>query len=196
VPVGSFRRRRLKFGSIDRRARSLSPSPMKALFQARSKASPRTVRRAGVDAGRLGGEPGLPAQPAGHSRAAEILRESSTRVTAARIATLALLLGRKDALSAAGVHEALGVRAPDRVTIYRSLEALAERGLISVVVATDRIRRYVFRRTNGEARVRFRCSVCRGITVLPAVLPILTELGNCSIERQTLSVSGVCSSCR
>lgn len=169
---------------------------MQTLVPTRTKAASPLARRARAHADRVGSALGPPPQESEGSRAVELLREASTRVTAGRIAILELLLRRKGPLSAAEVHEALGVRAPDRVTIYRSLEALAERGLISVVVATDRIRRYVFRRTNGEARVRFRCLVCKGITVLPAVLPVLTELGNCSIERQTLSVSGVCSSCR
>ncbi len=169
---------------------------MQTLVQTRTKAASRSAQRARAHADQVGSVLGPPPQESEDSRAVELLREASTRVTVGRIAILELLLRCKDPLSAAEVHEALDVRAPDRVTIYRSLEALAERGLISIVVATDRIRRYVIRRTSGEARVRFRCSVCKGITVLPAVLPELPALSNCSIERQTLNVAGVCSGCR
>ncbi|WP_406362241.1 Fur family transcriptional regulator [Streptomyces sp. NBC_00715] len=84
------------------------------------------TRKGGRVNGKTPGEPG---------RAATLLRDRGLRVTSNRLQTLELLSRSGAHLSSAEVHNALrrmGERV-DPATVYRSLEALAEVGLVHAI---------------------------------------------------------------
>jgi Fur family ferric uptake transcriptional regulator len=68
------------------------------------------------------------------------LRQSSVRITAARIKVLAALLGAERAFTHQDVQDTLSDM--DRVTLYRALDCLTDAGLAHKIAGDDRVFRY------------------------------------------------------
>jgi Fur family ferric uptake transcriptional regulator len=75
-----------------------------------------------------------------HSIAETQLRDSSLRVTDARIKVLTALLGAPYAFSHQDVQDTLADM--DRVTLYRALDCLTDAGLAHKIAGDDRVFRY------------------------------------------------------
>jgi Fe2+ or Zn2+ uptake regulation protein len=103
-------------------------------------------------------------------------------VTPIRVSVIELLLSQSCALSAADVLGGLRAEAPDRVTIYRTLSALTECGLIRQEMNFDKVRRYVL--------------VCGAERTRRAELLAAEAFPGCEITGQTLLVEGRCEECR
>ena len=130
------------------------------------------------------------------SQAVSMLKEGGSRVTSSRVAVIDVLLERAPPLSAVEILESLGNTAPDRVTVYRTLSALATIGIIHEVLSFDRVRRYGIAQQSSAVTVRFRCTHCGATSARPALLPELLLFDGCLITRQSLEVEGRCGECR
>jgi Fur family ferric uptake transcriptional regulator len=102
-----------------------------------------------------------------------LLQESTMRSTGARIKVLALLLGARRALSHQDVQQALP--AMDRVTLYRTLDHLAEAGLAHKITGDDRVFRYSAGNeqaaqggSSGHQHGHFKCVRCARVFCLDA----------------------------
>lgn len=78
----------------------------------------------------------------GGARWAERLRERGLRVTRSRLDVLRVLAGSPSPLQAQEVLEALSGAHADRVTVYRTLNALVDHGLAHRIDPGDRVWRY------------------------------------------------------
>jgi len=130
------------------------------------------------------------------SPAITLLKAAGSRVTTSRVAIIEMLIERATPLSAVEILEALGKSAPDRVTVYRTLSALASSGVTHEVLSFDRVRRYAIAQQSSAVTVRFRCTQCDATSTRPALLPELMLFDGCLITRQSLEVEGRCGECR
>jgi Fur family ferric uptake transcriptional regulator len=148
-------------------------------------AGDRPLESAGVAAGRARDE------------ASALLRETGERVTPARRAVLAVLARSRRALSHHEVDAALGdARAVDRVTLYRVLDWLVERGLAHRVIGPDRTGRYSLARGARERRAYFQCSGCGTVICLERAAPRRVALPRgFRSEQVEVTVKGRCPRC-
>jgi Fur family ferric uptake transcriptional regulator len=152
--------------------------------------------------------PHLPTEPATLEAAQDRLRELGARVTQPRVAILACLIGSDDPLTHQAVIDRLpgGVDAIDRVTVYRVLDWLVERGVAQKRAGNDRIFRFsLVEHEAARAQVHrqhshFHCSRCDrtfcldpASTPAPAVTPAVPS--GFAIEHVELTVNGVCAEC-
>lgn len=148
---------------------------------------------------------------AANQNAREMVRQSGARVTGARVAVLAALLGARRPLSHQEVLDRLRrAQAPfDRVTLYRVLDWLAEHGLAHKLAGDDRVYRYAAGQgENGAgglavhaAHGHFQCMHCHKVYCLddmPRLPHALSKtLPEGFVGRQLeLTVRGYCAACR
>ncbi|WMW80978.1 transcriptional repressor [Undibacterium cyanobacteriorum] len=109
----------------------------------------------------------------GAAEARSALRSVGLRVTTPRISVLSLLLLQQRAMSHTEMQEDLPEI--DRVTLYRSLDSLAEAGLAHKIIGDDRITRFRFgtahstQHVNGQQSHQhghFQCLRCAKVFCL------------------------------
>jgi Fur family ferric uptake transcriptional regulator len=139
--------------------------------------------------------------PAIRERAAVLVERTGARVTRQRIEVLAALLAAPRALSHHEIERRLnrdlGI---DRVTVYRVLEWLVERGLAHRISGDDRVWR--FNAADGEpahsyGHAHFKCNGCGEVICLDEVraarrVPLPAGYRSQEVE---LTVKGLCAEC-
>jgi Fur family ferric uptake transcriptional regulator len=128
-----------------------------------------------------------------HARSA--IRETGERVTPARVRVLEELMGSGRALSHHDLEDALGAAAMDRVTLYRVLEWLVERGLSCRTLGGDRVFRFSATRP-GVGHAHFECSGCGRVLCLAVPTPQAAGLPQgFRADSVALTVRGRCADC-
>lgn len=131
----------------------------------------------------------------------ELLRKSQLSVTAGRRKILELFLLQDGALSHGDIEKKAGEKF-DRVTVYRTLQAFLEKGLIHSIPTSDNSIRYALCKddcSNGHHRddhVHFICNNCGNAVCLEeVVVPTIRLPRGYIIQQVEMLVSGVCKSC-
>lgn len=136
------------------------------------------------------------------NQAEELIRQTGDRLTVTRAKILAFLLAQESAVTHQQIENALGSQERiDRVTLYRVLDWLVEKGLAHKVVSGDRMWR--FRANNNNTNVHqhahFKCERCAKVICLDDVrlgyetpLPLPDGYRGREIE---LTVKGLCARC-
>jgi Fur family transcriptional regulator, ferric uptake regulator len=131
----------------------------------------------------------------------ELLRKSQLSVTGSRRKILELFLQYDGALSHSDIEKKASEKF-DRVTVYRTLQAFVERGLIHSIPTPDNSIRYALCKddcTGGQHRddhVHFICNTCGNTVCLEEVVVPGIKLPRGYIVQQVeMLVSGVCKSC-
>jgi Fur family ferric uptake transcriptional regulator len=128
-----------------------------------------------------------------HARSA--ILETGARVTPARVRVLEELMGSGRALSHHDLEDSLGTAAMDRVTLYRVLEWLVERGLSCRTLGGDRVFRFSASRP-GAGHAHFECSGCGRVLCLAVPAPQPAGLPHgFRAESVALTVRGRCADC-
>ncbi|MDG4596398.1 MAG: Fur family transcriptional regulator [Candidatus Contendobacter sp.] len=127
------------------------------------------------------------------------LQTLGQRVTPARLAVLATLLDSPNALSHHEVAAKVAVSGErcDRVTLYRVLEWLVERGLAHKVAGEDRSWRFGAMLDESHEHPHFRCLCCGKVLCLDTLRPALI-LGlptGYTIQRAEITIQGTCPDC-
>ncbi len=127
--------------------------------------------------------------------AAEILRENGFRVTRLRVKILDLLMHTDRSYSAPQLFNHFGQR-EDRVTIYRTLSDLEQKGIFNRFLDTSGTACYVFYPGYSALSPHFRCNRCGHMLVLPA-LPeeYMQHIQMHEVEKTSLLFSGICREC-
>jgi len=131
--------------------------------------------------------------------AENMILHHSGRATAGRIGILATLLAEQKAIT----HREIEQRLPqslqlDRVTLYRTLEWLAENGLIHKITSDDRVWRYhANHESHSHQHAHFKCTGCAQVICLDSVpagqsWPLPAGYRFQEIE---LTVKGLCAHC-
>jgi Fur family ferric uptake transcriptional regulator len=126
-----------------------------------------------------------------------LLEELGLRITGARLAVLGFILQSRRAVSHADVEAGLAARQIDRVTLYRTLDTLAEAGLLAKSIGSDRVARFVpIARGDHSHHAHFSCDRCGRLYCLPAKPPRPAQLP-AGFEASTveLNVHGLCADC-
>ena len=128
------------------------------------------------------------------------LASRGLRRTAVREAVLRALAGRGRPLSHAELARVVGAGV-DRVTLYRTLNALHEAGLVHRVLGEDAVRRYSSHDPDAPAcpgdHPHFLCLECGRMRCLSGqALPRVTVPRGCQVRGKQLVVFGLCEACR
>lgn len=142
-----------------------------------------------------------PARSAGlqaRDRRRDQLAQLGLRVTANRLAVLALLESASHAMSHADIEAALPV-AIDRVTLYRTLDSFVDAGLLTKSVGADRQNRFALRhgeQANHHQHAHFQCDDCGRVYCLAVQAPreLMVPPGF-AVEGVDLQVHGHCADC-
>lgn len=131
-----------------------------------------------------------------------ILREAGLRVTASRLAVLAILHAAPRPMSHGEVVKALAADVADRATIYRNLIDFVRVGLARKTELGDRVWRYEMVAAGHSSRdhPHFVCNECGNVQCLPGVevAMIRSDQGPRALrDRQfELQFRGYCDDCR
>ncbi len=133
---------------------------------------------------------------------AQLLCSHGVRPTQQRLAVYEYLLGHPIHPSVDTVYEAVSVDQPtfSRTTVYNSLHALVQAGLVRELPLCSEERRYD---AGMMPHAHFRCIGCGCIKDVPLaadtahslLLDGSDELKGCLVQGQELSLSGLCAAC-
>jgi len=128
----------------------------------------------------------------------KILKQTSLRVTAPRLAVLRVLASSKIPLSNTEVIERIGQTDWDPATIYRNLIKLRDAGIARVVSRAGGIDRYALAGSQNDHRhPHFICEKCDQITCLPTVTTSMKTDGpwEVALETAMIQLRGTCPVC-
>ncbi|MDQ2660521.1 MAG: transcriptional repressor [Actinomycetota bacterium] len=129
------------------------------------------------------------------------LRQRGERVTAPRRAVLAALSSRPEHLTADEVSALLDGANVHRATVYRTLDLLAETGVVSHRHTAGGATRYHLAATAaGREHLHGHCRSCGTVAVLPTdaldrVIARLRAVSGFHLEVEQSSLSGLCEKC-
>lgn len=131
--------------------------------------------------------------------AENMVRETGERLTRPRVEVLAVLLAAERALShhevESRINASLGI---DRVTVYRVLDWLSEKGLAHKIAGEDRLWRYnAAEHAHSQSHAHFQCERCGMVICLDEqddALRVRVPRGFISREI-ALTVKGFCATC-
>jgi Fur family ferric uptake transcriptional regulator len=131
----------------------------------------------------------------------EILKRSKLSVTASRKKILNLFLQQAGALAHGDIEKKAGDHF-DRVTVYRTLQAFVEKGIIHIIPTADNSIRYALCKNDCEEghhhdhHVHFVCSNCNNTYCLDDVVTPEIKLpkGYTSSQIEVV-VEGICKQC-
>jgi Fur family transcriptional regulator, ferric uptake regulator len=135
------------------------------------------------------------------SKIDDLLKKSNLSVTGGRRKILELFLQHDGALSHSDIEKKAGEKF-DRVTVYRTLQAFLEKGLIHSIPTSDNSIRYALCKddcSGGQHRddhVHFICNNCGNAVCLEeVVVPAIKLPRGYTVQQVEMLVSGVCKSC-
>jgi Fur family ferric uptake transcriptional regulator len=130
-----------------------------------------------------------------------LLKKNQLSITGGRRKILELFLQQDGALSHSDIEKKAGEKF-DRVTVYRTLQAFLEKGLIHSIPTPDNSIRYALCKDDcsggqhHDDHVHFICNTCGNTVCLEDVTVPAIKLPRGYIPQQTeVLVSGVCKSC-
>lgn len=134
----------------------------------------------------------------GLDEALELLRKNELRVTEPRRAMLNILIHEHGPFSAEELHQKLGGKGCDVVTVYRSLQAMEEIGVLRRCDFGDGTYRYEF--NHGEHHHHhIICRTCRSVELIDVCVAdslerMARQKGYQNVTH-TLEIFGTCAKC-
>lgn len=128
----------------------------------------------------------------------EIVRRHDLRATPARLAVLGAVRAADTPMSHMDVAAELGRQSPDRATIFRNLNQLAEVGLLRRIDVGDHIWRFIaIGDEPRELRADFVCGSCGTVERLPKIEIWVPAGAPRAIAHKEIEIKlhGVCNSC-
>lgn len=133
------------------------------------------------------------------AKALEKLRANGQRVTEPRKAILGILAAEHGPFSAEELHQRLGRKECDLVTVYRTLTAMEEIGIVRRCDFGDGTYRYEFNHA-GHHHHHIICRSCRAVRVIEvcvvdALERMVRDMGYADVSH-TLELFGTCPECQ
>ncbi|MBP3193149.1 Fur family transcriptional regulator [Natronogracilivirga saccharolytica] len=135
----------------------------------------------------------------------EVLQKHGLKATATRIRVLEVLMNSDIALSHNDITERLDDASPDKVTLYRTLNAFVSCGLAHKVATEDRNWLYALQMHDGgtsmqpDDHAHFICDECERIYCLPMdaeyLKPAVPSDRGFIIKSQEFRLHGTCPEC-
>lgn len=128
------------------------------------------------------------------------MRRTAARATRPRIEVLAVLLAAPRALTHHEIERRVRrVSHTNRVTIYRVLDWLVERGLAHRIAADDRVWRFnAVHEAQAQQHAHFKCNDCGEVICLEKAPPArsIPVPAGYRPQKVELTVKGLCADCR
>lgn len=130
----------------------------------------------------------------------DILRRKHLSITGSRKKILSLFFNSKDALAHGDIEKKAGEKF-DRVTIYRTLQAFLEKGIVHAIPTADNSVRYALCKDCTEEHhhddhVHFVCNNCKKTICLDEVASPNIELPEDYVaDNVQVVINGVCKDC-
>ncbi len=127
-----------------------------------------------------------------------LLREKGLRVTAPRIAILAVMLNAGCPITESTIAASLAPTAPDKTTIYRTLMSLVEVDLVHKAFVQQRQWHFELAHhcTTHQCHPHFTCIQCQQTECLHGVAAPLIQLPKgLTMTRQQIRIEGICVNC-
>ena len=128
-----------------------------------------------------------------------LLSRAGLKKTRQRMDVLKVLVNAKRPLTAEQIGYRLGKEAPNRVTIYRTIETFAESGLVHRAYIHDRSRYYELGEhcTDLQCHPHFTCTKCGSTRCMPgSTVGMVKGLGQgFVVHRQQVRIEGLCPRC-
>ncbi|MHC4061496.1 MAG: Fur family transcriptional regulator [Planctomycetota bacterium] len=132
-------------------------------------------------------------------KARELLGTAGLRRTGPRLAVLGALLGARKPQTADQIAARLSPPAANRVTVYRTLEAFLEAGLVHKAFIDERTWHFELAHncTESQCHPHFTCTDCGDTNCLTDIsLPLAKSPGKgFVIRRQRVQFEGLCPKC-
>lgn len=129
-----------------------------------------------------------------------LLAKAGLKRTTGRVAMLKVLLNAGEPMTQQQILEKVGHTGLNRVSVYRTLHAFTEAGLVHRVEAGDRLWRFAVCKCGSRTHCHphFTCRACGKIECLNTIsLPCLTEpIPGYRVEEQEVYLRGLCVNCR
>ncbi|MFT4754933.1 MAG: Fur family ferric uptake transcriptional regulator [Salibacteraceae bacterium] len=130
---------------------------------------------------------------------ADLLRDRKLKATSTRLDVLSVISDYKKAIPFSKIQDALNNF--DRVTLYRTIHSLMEKGIIHKALVEGSDTFYAVCSNNcsshshNHKHIHFKCSSCQAVTCVQADSPISFSIPGHSIENFEIEVTGVCTTC-
>ena len=130
---------------------------------------------------------------------AALLRERKLKATSTRLEVLSVIYDYNKAIPFSEIQNAL--HGFDRVTLYRTLHALIESGIIHKALIDENETFFALcsnsclSHAHNHNHIHFKCSSCQSVTCVQADRPISFSIPGHSIENFEIEATGVCASC-
>lgn len=137
-----------------------------------------------------------------HCDSTELLRSRNLRVTRKKAAILGEIIRSDRPLSASDVHAGVSTSLPvDLATVYRTLNALRENGLIREIPDGSDTVHYEIACMHNPVHPHFKCIRCQRILCLDTLsgestADVARYAGDCDIEEISITLSGICRECK
>jgi Fur family ferric uptake transcriptional regulator len=128
----------------------------------------------------------------------KLLTSVSLRRTRPRLAILEALLTANHPLSQEQIAENIGLDAPNKTTIYRTLTNLVETGLVHEAFLEHRVQYYELAHNCGQkcCHPHFTCSRCLQTLCMTHVAAPMVQLPeDFQVQRQQIHIEGICPKC-
>lgn len=131
----------------------------------------------------------------------ELLRSRSLKATSHRLNLLIKLQAYNSAMPYSAIQEAM--KSMDRVTLYRTLESLKEKGIIHKAFQGSNESYYAIcgKECNNHDHhhhdhVHFKCVKCESVTCEVPSKKVEISIPNIDIHKVSVHLEGVCNLCR
>jgi len=130
---------------------------------------------------------------------AELLRTRNLKATSTRLDVLSVISDFGRAIPFSEIQDELDDF--DRVTLYRTIHALIENGIIHKALIDENETFYALCTKNCTSdchqhkHVHFKCTKCKAVTCVETARPIIISIQGHSIENFEIEASGICVSC-
>lgn len=132
-------------------------------------------------------------------KAKKLLKSADLRCTQCRMSILSALLEAKKPITREQITSALSQKAPNKVTIYRTLESLLQANLVHKAFVKNRTWHFepAHNCTTDQCHPHFTCKSCNQTHCLTAMsLPMAKSPHNgFVIQHQKVQLEGLCPDC-
>ena len=129
----------------------------------------------------------------------KLLKTRNLRVTELRVALLEIISNLGKAVSYQEIQNSL-IKF-DRITLYRTLNAFIERGILHKIILEDNQNFYALcsvectKDKHQHQHIHFQCNQCREVSCLESKEPIELDISNHLVDEIEITVSGLCQYC-
>ncbi len=134
-----------------------------------------------------------------HEYAKGLLKERNLKATTTRIQVISLISAYKTAMPLSKIQQSLANT--DRVTLYRTLNALLEKGLIHKAFSSGEDTYYALcsdscsTHAHQHDHIHFKCKVCQMVTCEYPEEKVVVSFPGFKVDSLNVSAVGVCGRC-